>query len=438
MPRWRRILDDSTAERALEAVQRIADDLTGPEIRVEPTEAKNPHSLGFGTAGLAVFFAHLARCNRLRNDAEFFAKLLDHAISGLSQTKMTPGLFGGFTGIAWAFAHVQTVQPIQGPHSCGYDEIDETLSHWAALKQVPAEFLDGVSGVCVFIAERQGIDGKLARAILSQLRAKSVQFPVGRAWEISPRVLAHLRLVHTTNFDCTVPAIAAVNMSHGVAGIAAALERLYGKNICRDESAQLIETAVNWILNHRLVKTGERELFESFPTYVGVQTGRTCTGWCNGDLGISLALFNMGQSLRQPEWVKIALVMARKEAQKRLQEVEECNQINYGICHGSAGRAHIFNRFFAATGDEQFAEAAKFWIDHTLSMQMADGGIGGFLLHEVDGTRAARGLLTGAAGLGLVLLAAATDIEPSWDRVFLMGDSISSFNRLEQLDAHRY
>jgi hypothetical protein len=33
---------------------------------------------------------------------------------------------------------------------------------------------------------------------------------------------------------------------------------------------------------------------------------------------------------------------------------------------------------------------------------------------------AAPGLLFGASGVGLALLAASTEIEPSWDRLFLM------------------
>lgn len=95
-----------------------------------------------------------------------------------------------------------------------------------------------------------------------------------------------------------------------------------------------------------------------------------------------------------------------------------------GICHGSAGLAHIFNRFFQATGDSLFKEAAIFWIRQTLS-QRGRTGVGGYngmrWLNDNGHVRWKynRGILTGAAGVGLVLASALSAVEPEWDRLFL-------------------
>jgi hypothetical protein len=83
-----------------------------------------------------------------------------------------------------------------------------------------------------------------------------------------------------------------------------------------------------------------------------------------------------------------------------------------------------FNRLFQATGEECFAEAARFWLERTLAMRQPGRGIGGYLSWSPgeDGAlawRAEPGLLTGAAGVALALLAAATPVEPSWDRMLL-------------------
>ena len=57
-------------------------------------------------------------------------------------------------------------------------------------------------------------------------------------------------------------------------------------------------------------------------------------------------------------------------------------------------------------------------------MRRPEGGIGGFFALDVvnDERRwvADPGLLTGATGIGLALLAAITPVEPAWDRILLV------------------
>ena len=93
------------------------------------------------------------------------------------------------------------------------------------------------------------------------------------------------------------------------------------------------------------------------------------------------------------------------------------------LCHGSAGRAHIFNRLYQATGESLFAETALYWFDETLSLRTPGEGTGGFLVNEHgtdDALLNVHGLLMGAAGLGLTLTAACHSIEPQWDRALLL------------------
>ena len=96
-----------------------------------------------------------------------------------------------------------------------------------------------------------------------------------------------------------------------------------------------------------------------------------------------------------------------------------------GLCHGAAGLGHIFNRLFQASGEEVFRDAACSWFEHTLNFKLANEGFGGFLFYRVteeDGAtwEAEPGILEGAAGIALALLAASTSIEPAWDRMLLV------------------
>jgi hypothetical protein len=96
------------------------------------------------------------------------------------------------------------------------------------------------------------------------------------------------------------------------------------------------------------------------------------------------------------------------------------------LCHGAIGAGHIFNRLWQATAEPRLDDAARFWLAQGLAMRRPAGRLGGFHAVVSDGTGqstrrvAFRGLLMGAAGLGLALLAATTDVEPSWDRLLLL------------------
>jgi hypothetical protein len=95
-----------------------------------------------------------------------------------------------------------------------------------------------------------------------------------------------------------------------------------------------------------------------------------------------------------------------------------------GLCHGAMGLAQLFGRLFETTRDERYADAARRWITWTFERRLPGRGIAAFLTVERDRDgrpheRNVPGFLTGAAGIGLALAAAATDVDPAWDRVML-------------------
>ncbi|HEY0994083.1 MAG TPA: hypothetical protein VGD80_43805, partial [Kofleriaceae bacterium] len=86
---------------------------------------------------------------------------------------------------------------------------------------------------------------------------------------------------------------------------------------------------------------------------------------------------------------------------------------------------------FQRTGDPALAEASWCWLIRVLEMRRATldaghAGVAGFralVTPRWDAASELRdepGFLWGAAGIGLALLAAISDIEPSWDRLLLL------------------
>jgi hypothetical protein len=78
------------------------------------------------------------------------------------------------------------------------------------------------------------------------------------------------------------------------------------------------------------------------------------------------------------------------------------------LCHGVAGVAHVLQR--VAVGQ------------HRRQAWVAAGDWGRALLDRLDGGERAAGpgLIDGAAGVVLSLLALATDVPPVWDRALLL------------------
>jgi lantibiotic biosynthesis protein len=90
------------------------------------------------------------------------------------------------------------------------------------------------------------------------------------------------------------------------------------------------------------------------------------------------------------------------------------------FCHGVAGLLQITLRFANDTALPVFTGAAADLIEQLLSAYEPDSVLG-YRNWEPSGMRVDHpGLLDGAPGVLLALLAASTDVEPLWDRAFLL------------------
>lgn len=88
------------------------------------------------------------------------------------------------------------------------------------------------------------------------------------------------------------------------------------------------------------------------------------------------------------------------------------------FCHGVSGLLHVALRFASDTG--LFRQEAAELVDELLASYQPERPLA-YASLEPEGNSVDRaGVLDGAAGVVLVLPAAATDVEPTWDRLFLL------------------
>jgi lantibiotic modifying enzyme len=407
---FRPLLDGSLRKRALAAVQEIIAALPDPSS----TEL-NDASLSGGTAGLAIFCAYLSRVG-LDTD-ENAVQFLEQALRSISTTPMDPSFYGGFTGIAWAAAQLE--EQLLDSDEDPTEAIDEALIDYLSRSPWMDDYdlIGGLIGIGVYALERLPRASAVTclEQIVGRLNETAEHNKDGVTWLTRAHLLPEHQREKCPNGYYNL------GLAHGVPGVIALLGQTCAAGVALEKSRPLLDGAVAWLLRQRL----DNAAASCFTAWVAPDVERDdCRlAWCYGDAGVAAALFVAARCVNEADWEREAIEIARRAAKRK---PESAGVNDAGLCHGAAGLGHIFNRLFQATGESVFREAARYWFERTLAMRRAGQGIAGFSSYRpgIDGQKEhwedEIGILEGAAGIGLALLAAATDVEPAWDRMLLV------------------
>ena len=407
MNAWQPILRGEAADKAIELINTIAQEIPypwdspwkwGPELR-------EPDSLAYGNAGVALFFCYLAKAFQNRKHGHTASLFLRDAICAAEEGQMQQGFEAGTSGIFWASQHIKNCITLDGQVHCSFEEWDGRLLEWCQRAGQPAALADGLTGLCVYAAERMPNDSAeiLLRAASSHVETISEITSRGTAWHVSG--CAEYELCRSFPALTFAGRRYSTSVGYGVAGIVGGLLATYLSGVRRDQTKPVIEGGVTWLLSHKC----SADFPQLFALLVGVELPHVSNGWYLGDPGVIAVILNAAIVLGRDDWYSTIV----KDACATL----PCNS-NFSVFNlmsGSIGRAHICNRLFHMTGNDQFADAAREW--YLLALESQDHkGLGRGVFGAV---RKSQGLFRGTAGLGLGLLAAVSDVEPAWDRAFL-------------------
>jgi lantibiotic modifying enzyme len=413
---WRPLLQGALKGLALQSVQAIVEDLAN----LSPAAAGDP-SLANGTAGLALLHGYLAQTEGAPDHAATAAGLLRQATATVADKPASASLYSGLVGVGWALAHLRGRLPgLDGEDDLA--AIDELLLDH--LGQSPwrddYDLISGLVGFGVYALERLPVPAAAAGLgrVLERLAETAEHSVEGSTWKTSPA------LIHPEDRGMFPRGYYNLGLAHGVPGVVALLGQAVAAvsplapQQCADgrETARALQQgAVKWLL--------ARQGTGGFAAWLEPGKGAerpAPLGWCYGDPGVAAALFGAARCARDPAWESEARAIARRASQR---PPDQAGVVDAGLCHGAAGLGHLFNRMFQATGEPGLAEAARFWFEQALTMRRPGRGIGGYEAWLPGNMTwvTESGLLIGAAGVALALLAATTSIEPSWDSVLLVG-----------------
>lgn len=315
----------------------------------------------------------------------------------------------GAAGLAWILHHTARVLGVEGAEEATQALDEELLEYLQGAGSIdePYDLLDGLLGLGVYGFESG--NRPLVERIVHRLAARNQVAAEGLAWQ-TPSESGERNWFTEGHSN--------LGLAHGVAGVVAFLAGAIEKGIEPNTARPLLLDAVHWLCRQRLPDSEPR----AFPWAVAPGqppvTQGFDPGWAYADSGIAAALAHAARALGDADLLKEALSVAEREAAR----MDELPARHPGIGFGPAGYAQIFARLYWQTGRPVFQRAACCEILRLLEMRAPGMGVGGFFSVDLAGRPRGQdvSLIGGASGIGLVLLGAATGVDPLWDRFFLL------------------
>ena len=349
---------------------------------------------------------------------------LERALRGAERAPWLPaGLFGGLAGLLLAAAYLsrggtryqrvlRTVEDALLPTAAGLAERLRRLGAGCSVAEFDAiSGLAGVGAALLARRERAAVDAALG-AVLDGLVAVTGDDDGLPRWFTPPDQIGDesmARAYPDGNLNC--------GLAHGIPGPLAVLSLARLDGIDRPGQTAAIERVAAWLAAHRT----DDAWGVNWPTAVAVGEGRpdepSRAAWCYGAPGVARALWLAGRALDDAELQGLAIA-GMEAVYRRPIAVRAIDSPTF--CHGVAGLLQVTLRFGHDTGLPVFAQAAEALTRQLLEAYDGTRLLGYAALEPGDNPVDQPGMLDGAPGVALVLLAAATDVEPAWDRVFLL------------------
>lgn len=383
------------------------------------------YSIAQGDAGLAVMCGYLDAGFPGTGWDQIGREYLTRAARGAeAEAYLSTSLFEGLTGLAFAAWSLSRAGTRYRRLLAGIEAalLPQVLALAADLQRqrlgvsVGAfDVISGLAGVGAYLLCRRA-EPEPSNALHAVLHAL-----VALSWEENglPRWHTPAHLTGSAGMRDQYPSgHLNCGLAHGVPGPLALLALAYHDGVRVAGQAEAIDRLAGWLAQHRM----DDAWGVNWPTAVPLDPGDApaCpsrTAWCYGSPGIARALWLAGKALDRQDYQDLAIA-AMEAVYRRPLSARFIDSPTF--CHGVSGLLQITLRFAHDTGLAQFTAAADALIQQLLALYDPATRLGYYSI-EPDGRRVDQpGLLDGAPGVVLVLLAAATDREPGWDRLFLL------------------
>jgi hypothetical protein len=349
--------------------------------------------------------------------ADKAAALLEKIYAGYApEDGLNYSFCSGHTGPFWLLDHLNRHQFVEMDMDyLASDFITATIVQSAYhLECKNFDFLHGSIGMCNFLlgfTKRADVKAHLEHFVTT-LFAVSRMTDKGRSLPI-----------FYTHEKPTGEYVDAFSLAHGSCSALILLSKIYQAGIATSACKQLITESIPFILQHKI----ERPPASLHALYPAILDGKYAStdsrlSWCYGDLNVALSLWYCGKTLSGKSWMEEALRIMHHNIARSSDEtagiVDNC------ICHGAAGIAAFYRKFWFETKDPAFYKCATHW--HNKAVEKIsfseDSNIHGIKVWQGKDKQwdYSWDLLDGGSGVGLSILSHLQDHPLPWDECFLL------------------
>jgi lantibiotic modifying enzyme len=366
-----------------------------------------------GKCGIALFYHYCSLMLKDNESSKNCFNLIDDAIEEINNGEILPTYCSGIAGFGWTLAYLNQQKALCEIDIELLDELDGFLSRKmiSDIHSNNYDFLHGAIGYGFYFLKR--LDNGKCVDYLVEL--------VENLHQISIKDKDGSIKWGSIKYDSNGEIIYNISLSHGLASIINVLTRIYQAEIKREKCEYLINGAIKYLLKQEIDHTKYNSYFPIWSIESDNVLSGSRLGWCYGDLGIAITLWQAGMAFNNSAWKEKAIEVLKHAATRR--DLQANLVRDAGLCHGTAGIGHIFYRMWWNTRLPEFKDAADYWFNETLKMAYHKDGLAGYKAwqgEQYGGWQNEVGLLEGVAGIGLALMTYHYEMEPSWDECLLL------------------
>ncbi len=435
---WQPLLEKCLSAQARETACIVAQRMRDPAVvdgiaAIANSKAlfpspRVPTDLAWGNAGLALMYCYLDACLPSQGFDDSAQQYLRSVADSTQQAALLfPSPFNGTAGLALILSQA----------SQGGRRYQKTLAHlheglceqiltypWrrpetaGGVASSDFDIISGAAGVLAYLVSIGQTGANIHHAIAHLLDyllwlGEPGQLLGQERWYIPPDLLPNEQHRHVSprgNFNC--------GLAHGIPGPLAALSLTWLAGYRYPGLRETIAYLAEWVMEHRL----EQEWGVDWPDSIPLEKAKsaqdwqllspTRSGWCYGAPGIARSLWLAGCALQDEELCRKGIEAIEATLRK---PIPRRSTPAPTLCHGMAGLLHICLRFAHECESELVRAHIPILTEQILATFDASFPLG---FRDIDqGIPLDQpGWLTGAPGVVMVLLAAATDVAPNWDR----------------------
>ena len=367
-----------------------------------------------GTSGIALFFAYYDRIIHKREGiGQRVMEILKHNIRCIDAGNRQHTICNGISGFGWLCEHLRKLGVMDEKDIAFLDDLDHFLYNRMMLEIIGGnyDYLHGALGVATYFLSR--FDKREVHVYLNELLTELEKLGVACENDAIKWISVIDHETGEKGYN--------ISLSHGMSSISAFLIKLYKLNFEPERVSSLLTCTLIYILDQITYTENSISYFPAFSKENSKGINYSRLGWCYGDLGIACTLLRAAVLLKNEKWEKLAIRILLHNCNRR--DLRENAIKDAGLCHGSAGIAHIFWNLYLNTQLEKFRETTDYWLGITMQMAKYTDGIAGFKAWQPEkygGFINTETLLCGIAGIGLALLSNLKSGNMSWDECLLL------------------